>query len=204
MKTQQKKARKQWFRNRPIKQKVMLVILAGFGAFALLNAFTYFTLIKTQTSSELVERTHNVVDTGADAMAALTSMESSYRGYLISGDDKFLQTFNQDKSVYQEKISALKTITKDNSDQAKRWAEIEDRAQAWQSNVTDRGIQMRQAANDGKAKLEIIARFEASGIGQQHFDQIASILKAAMTAEKDLMRQRSTQTAPDNAKMSSL
>jgi len=37
MKTQQKKARKQWFRNRPIKQKVMLVILAGFGAFALLK-----------------------------------------------------------------------------------------------------------------------------------------------------------------------
>ncbi len=204
MKTQQKKARKHWFRNRAIKQKLIFVVLGGFGAFALLNAFTYLTLMKTQTSSELVERTHSVVDTGTDAMAALTSMESSYRGYLISGDDKSLQTFNHDKSVYQEKISALKTITKDNSDQAKRWAEIEDRAQAWQSNVTDRGIQMRQAANDGKAKLEIIARFEASGIGQQHFDQIASILKAAMTAEKDLMRQRSTQTASDNAKMCSL
>src|SRR5882724_7718610 len=181
MKTQQKKARKQWFRNRPIKQKVMLVILAGFGAFALLNAFTYFTLIKTQTSSELVERTHNVVDTGADAMSALTSMESSYRGYLISGDDKFLQAFNQDKDVYRQKINPLKDLTKDNPEQVKRWADIEDWAQAWQSNVTDRGILMRKAANDGQVKLEIIARFEGSGIGQQHFDQISSILKSAMT-----------------------
>jgi methyl-accepting chemotaxis protein len=204
MKTQDKKARQQWFKNRPIKQKLMFMIFGGLGAFALLNAFTYFTLIKTQTSSELVERTHSVVDTGADAITALTNMESSYRGYLISGDDKFLQDFNRDKSIYQQKITTLKGLTKDNPDQTKRWADIEDWAQAWQSNVTDRGIQMRQAANDGKVKLEIIARFEASGIGQQHFDQISSILKAAMAAEKELMLRRSTQTASDNSKMRSL
>src|SRR5882724_5146649 len=126
MKTQQKKVRKQWFKNRSIKQKLMLVILGGFGAFALLNAFTYLTLIKTQTASELVERTHNVVDTGADAMSALTSMESSYRGYLISGDEKFLQAFKHDKDVYQQNVNALKTLTKDSPEQGKRWVDIED------------------------------------------------------------------------------
>ncbi|HZU32814.1 MAG TPA: methyl-accepting chemotaxis protein [Candidatus Angelobacter sp.] len=201
MKTNFKYGPMQWFVNRPIKQKLMLVIVVVLVLFALLNTFTYINLLKTQTSSELVEKSHQVVDIGAAAMTALTSMESSYRGYLISGDEKFLQAFNQDKEVYTKQINRLKELTSDNPEQTKRWADIESWAQAWQSNVTDRGIMMRHAANDGKIKLEIIARFEGSGIGQQHFEQIASLLKDAINAERDLMEKRSRETANKNLGM---
>src|SRR5262245_16459417 len=117
--------RNQWFANRPIKQKLMLVIMGVVVLFALLTTFTYGTLIKTQTSSELVEKSHEVVDIGAVAMTSLTSMESSYRGYLISGDEKFLQAFTRDKDNYQKQINRLKELTSGNPDQVKRWADIE-------------------------------------------------------------------------------
>jgi len=204
MKNKEQKARRQWFANRPIKQKLMIVIVGVVGIFALLNAFTYTTLIRTQNSGELVERSHTVVSTGADAMDALSNMESSYRGYLITGDDKFLQAFTQTKDVYNQKLATLKEFTKGDVEQAKRLTEIESWAQAWQSNVTDRGFMLRKAANDGKVKLEIIARFEGSGIGQQHFEQIAKLLHETVTTEKELMDQRSRQTVKDNAKMRSL
>jgi methyl-accepting chemotaxis protein len=194
----------QWFSNRPIKQKLLLVILTGFGVFAILNTFIYRTLIKTQSSAISVARTQTVVEIADEMLASLYDMNSAYRGYLIGGEESFLTTFNQEKDGYQKRLTELKELTKDDADLTKRWTDLDNWAGAWQANVTSKGILMRHMVNDKKLGPEIIARFESSGIGQQHFDQIITILSAAIADQKTVMNQRSELSALDNATMRSI
>lgn len=194
----------QWFSNRPIKQKLLLVILTGFGVFAVLNTFIYRTLIRTQNSAVSVARTHTVIEIADEMLASLYDMNSAYRGFLIGGEESFLTTFNQEKDEYQKRLAEIKKLTKDDEALTKRWTELDNWAGAWQANVTSKGILMRHMVNDKKLGPEIIARFESSGIGQQHFDQIITILNSAIADQKALMNQRSELSARDNATMRSL
>src|SRR5262245_47958330 len=129
-----------WFANRSIKVKLALVIMMGFAAFALLNSFTWYTLSRTRKSSELLERSHNAVEASVETLNSLTNMETSYRGFLISGDAAFLDAFNQRKTVCQQQIAMVKQLTEGDKEQAKLIAELEEWAEAWQSNVTRKGI----------------------------------------------------------------
>jgi methyl-accepting chemotaxis protein len=194
----------QWFSNRPIKQKLLLVILTGFGVFAILNTFIYRTLIRTQNSAVSVARTHTVIEIADEMLASLYDMNSAYRGYLIGGEEGFLTTFSQEKDGYQKRLAEIKELTKDDADLTKRWTDLDNWAGAWQANVTSKGILMRHMVNDKKLGPEVIARFESSGIGQQHFDQIITILNGAIADQKTLMNQRSELSARDNATMRSI
>ncbi|HEY2390834.1 MAG TPA: methyl-accepting chemotaxis protein [Candidatus Angelobacter sp.] len=194
----------QWFKNRPLKQKLLLVILTGFGIFAVLNTFIYRTLIKTQSSTIAVSRTNKVVEIADEMLASLYDMNSAYRGFLIGGDENFLATFNQEKEEYQKRLTEIKELTQDDAAMTKRWTDLDNWAGAWQANVTSKGILMRHMVNDKKLGPEVIARFEGSGIGQQHFDQIITILNAAIADQKALMKQRSEFSAHDNATMRSI
>ena len=76
---------------------------------------------------------------GLAALAGLVDMETGYRGFLVTGKDEFLEPYNNGIEVYQEKLRALQEKTADNPTQVERWKDLEQRAVAWQREVTEYG-----------------------------------------------------------------
>lgn len=167
---------------------VVLLIMAG------LNFFTYLTVRQADETTEWVVHTYNVIGLANDALLALVNMETGYRGFLVTGREEFLQPYQEGQQAYVEALRRLQTETADNPVQVQRWRDIEQRAAAWQREVTEPGIQLRRDVNAGKVAAEEVARYESSGQGKKHFDAMRAVFAEAVQTERDLLDKRLAQS----------
>src|SRR5271156_1082547 len=71
--------------------------------------------ILTLTESlRLVDHTDQVITNARQALRNMVDMESSARGFELTGDDKFLKTFQSAESQVPSSIEALSQLTSDN------------------------------------------------------------------------------------------
>ena len=128
-----------WFQNMRLSAKlistfcVVLVLIGGQSLFA------YQTTTGSLESARWVEHTYEVMGSARTALAGLVDMETGYRGFLVTGKDEFLEPYNNGIEVYQEKLRALQEKTADNPTQVERWKDLEQRAVAWQREMTEPG-----------------------------------------------------------------
>ena len=91
-----------WFNDLPLLWK----LLTGFGAvlalMVVLNTFAYQTTRYTHETGALVEHSHQVVDTAEDALVSLLNMETGYRGFLVTGQEEFLEPYNRGREWQAE------------------------------------------------------------------------------------------------------
>ncbi len=167
---------------------LILLIMAG------LNFFTYLTVSQADETAAWVVHTYKVIGLANDALLALVNMETGYRGFLVTGRDEFLQPYQEGQRAYAEALRRLQTETADNPVQVQRWRDIEQRAAAWQREVTEPGIQLRRDVNAGKVAAEEVARYESSGQGKKHFDGMRAVFAEAVQTERDLLDKRLAQS----------
>jgi len=180
--------------NLSLKGKVLGVVGAVLLIMAGLNFFTYLTVRQADETTEWVVHTYKVIGLANDALLALVNMETGYRGFLVTGRDEFLQPYQEGQRAYAEALRRLQTETADNPAQVQRWWEVEQRAAAWQREVTEPGIQLRRDVNAGKLLAEEVARYEGSGQGKKHFDGMRAVFAEAVQTERDLLDRRLAQS----------
>jgi len=180
----------QWLDNINLKGKLM----GGFGLVlilvVILSSFAYTTTVGNQEANGWVEHTHLVIGLSDEALAGLVDMETGYRGYLVTGQDAFLDPYKNGKKTYAAKLEELTRETADNPAQVKRWNDLLRRAEAWQKEVTEPGMKLRQDILAGVETTENLIAFETSGLGKTHFDGMRAIFAEAIGAEKTLLQER--------------
>ena len=88
--------------------------------------------ILTLTSSlHLVDHTDQVITNARQAMRYMVDMESSARGFELTGDQKFLQPFRTAESQLPASVDALAQLTSDNALQQARVRDIRSLDQNW-------------------------------------------------------------------------
>src|ERR1700755_2578770 len=60
-----------------------------------------------------------------ETMIAMLDTETGMRGFFITGDEAYLQPFEQGRSVVSSDLADLRQLTSDNPDQQKRLEELE-------------------------------------------------------------------------------
>jgi methyl-accepting chemotaxis protein len=179
-----------WFKDLAVRWK----LIGGFGLVLLLmiglGSFAYRTTTANLATANWVKHTHQVISLANEALAGLVDMETGYRGFLLTGNDEFLEPYNNGKRTYQAKLQELQQQTADNPVQVKRWQDLEQRAAAWQQEVTERGIKLRRDVTQGQASAEDVIRLETSGKGKKHFDAMRAVFGEAIGTEQRLLEQR--------------
>lgn len=101
----------------------------GYGiliAFMIMIAVIVFinvnNLIETQ---KRVDHTWEVITTADKTGAAMVDQETGIRGYMVTGNEDFLEPFNNGQKNFANGISELKTLTSDNPEQVTRWKDIQ-------------------------------------------------------------------------------
>ncbi|MEM9202057.1 MAG: methyl-accepting chemotaxis protein [Actinomycetota bacterium] len=177
----------QTLKNLSIRNKLLVGVGGVLFAMATLSFLTYQTIGESQHRVEDVNHTFEELLHVEETLAALLEMEASYRGFLLTGSESYLDAFTEGDVEAQENLSALKVLTAGRPEQVARWSDIEARIAAWKEQVTDIGIELRRDVTNGRADMEVVLAFEATGEDEAHFDGMRTTLAEGIESEKDLM-----------------
>jgi methyl-accepting chemotaxis protein len=149
------------------------------------------TSSNTQRNAEhWTEHTYQVLRAVDDMIAGLINQETGVRGYLIAGEEGFLEPQKSGAIQFRKAIDLGKTLTSDNAEQQKRFAEIETLAAGWSTEVVAKEI----ALMADKATVEQARAMEASGAGKKYMDSIRAIAKQISDAEFALLEVRAAES----------
>ena len=129
-----------------------------------------------------VEHTQQVIGNANELKALIVDVETGTRGYLITGDDKFLAPYNIGKPQLAAEFLNLKELVQDNPPQVGRLGRIEALQNQWDQFAL-RLIELRRAKGDYMKLIQ-------TETGKQIFDEIRRESAAFIDVENKLLQER--------------
>ncbi|MFI8482170.1 response regulator [Pseudomonas sp. NPDC078700] len=105
-----------------------------------------------------VEFTDQVITSASQSIKLTVDLETSLRGYLLTGEDSFLQPYEQARPLIKAELDNLKEMVKDNPDQTARLRRIQALHNDWDSyakgmiKLRDDGADIVSAVRSGRGK----------------------------------------------------
>src|ERR1039458_4312625 len=85
----------------------------------------YTNTQKVKSTSESVEHTQEVLSKSDKVLLDIVNTQSSFRGYLLTGNGMFLEPYNNALNTINSTLAELKELTKDNLHQQVRLDTLE-------------------------------------------------------------------------------
>jgi len=144
-----------------------------------------------------VDHTHKVLEQAALILAHAVDMETGMRGFLLAGDEEFLEPYNKGKKAFHQDIHKLQKTVSDNPIQVERLKKAEKLVDDWIAKVVEPVIEMRNEVKEGHKTLVDIEDYVAEKKGKQYFDAFRQTIADFDAAERKLMesRQQKAKTA---------
>jgi len=135
-------------------------------------------------SDQWVNHTHEVINEWEQVLINSVDAETGERGYVIMGDENYLEPFNNARSKVFEHLNKVKELTTDNPIQQKNIKEIGEKAD-YLIKHHEQIIQVRKAGGFTKAQ-ELVA----TGEGKKILDDIRKMIGNAQAVEQGLLSER--------------
>ena len=103
-----------------IADKVRWGYLTAFSLLLISYILTFYSSQQVSNQQEWVHHTSDVINTLDDLLTEITSAESSFRGYLVSNDERFLNDYNVGPKRTDSILRSLRGFINDNPTQLKR------------------------------------------------------------------------------------
>lgn len=161
---------------------VVFLVVAG------LSLGSFFQLEK---ADQWNAHTHKVLDKSSTLIAAIVDQETGVRGFLVSGDENFLEPYHAGIKTFDQELAQLLTLTSDNAAQQGRLKRIQAGADSWHKEVVDPEI----ALGKNPETLEEARAIESSGAGKAMMDAIRGAHAEFEAAERSLLVTRSATKA---------
>ena len=136
-----------------------------------------------------VNHTHEVIADTKDLLATAIDMETGMRGYLLAGQEQFLEPFNWGSKAFRENIIKLKKKVDDNPTQVATLEEIRLLVEQWLADVCQPNIELRREIGNSKA-MQDIASLVGEARGKKYFDKFRGMLSTFIEREQSLMEIR--------------
>ena len=164
-------------------------IAAGFTlAFLLLlgiGVVAYRTLSVLADTSRTVTHTHEVLEHIANVLSILKDAETGQRGYVITGEESYLEPYKNAMESLPAVMRELRELTVGSASQEKRINDAEPLI-AEKMFELKHVIEIRRKGNFDEA-----AKVVRTGVGKTYMDDIRAILGQMDREERDLLKQRS-------------
>jgi methyl-accepting chemotaxis protein len=171
-----------------IKVTVGTKIGAGFAlalAFlVIIGSTAYRSISRLAETSALVAHTRQVLEVISSLNLAAIDTETGERGYIITGQESYLEPYQQGLATVDQDIRKLRELTVDNSDQQRRLDRLEPMLKERAASLAQ-GISLRQGQGQDAAR-DWVAR----GSGKKQMDAVRDTLAEMVTQENELLRVR--------------
>jgi methyl-accepting chemotaxis protein len=176
-------------------------IAAGFAlAFLLLlvvGGVAYRGLTSLAVTSHRVTHAHEVLERINGVLDELKDAETGQRGYVITGQDSYLEPFNNGVAGVPKVVRELRELTADSPNQQKRIDEIEPLIAAKLGELK-RTVDTRRSSG-----FEATAKIVLTGEGKGYMDDLRVILGQMRVKEQEVLKQRAeeVESAANGAKL---
>jgi len=169
-----------------IRSKIVLgylLILLCFGVFLWIVSLHISSL---QEEADFIEvhdiEVHNLTH---EIEKDLLKMETGQRGFVITGDDSYLEPFNEALSAWQIKYNKLYQLVSDNPEQANHLENIKENIKEWITVAGQPAVQLKQLGQDEEA-----LHFFINDPGQQTMKSINELFLSFRSKERELTTYR--------------
>ncbi|MCU7833995.1 MAG: CHASE3 domain-containing protein [gamma proteobacterium symbiont of Taylorina sp.] len=136
-----------------------------------------------------VEHTYIVIATAQAIVASAVDMETGMRGFLLAGQDQFLEPYNNGKKHFYQLVKELSEKVSDNPAQVTLLNESSKTISDWISLVVEQQISLRREIGDSKT-MDDMADLVGQAKGKVYFDKFRNQIKTFKERESSLMHQR--------------
>jgi len=170
-------------------------ILSGFIICSLILLLVAFISFRNSanfiSSNRLVNHTHEVLNALEQTLVNELDAETRKRGYVITGDESYLDPFNRAMASVSGALARVKELTEDNPAQQKNFAHIQTVTDSLTAFMTA-CIRIRRTEGFEKAKEKV-----ATGEGRRLLDEVRATIEDARNIEQALLAQRKQATTED-------
>ena len=139
----------------------------------------FLSLVSMQNTSKWVTHTHDVIAKSNELLSNMVDQETGMRGFAITGEDDFLEPYNNGKENFEKEISILKETVSDNPAQVQRLNAIEQLAKDWDSEIASPYIELRKRIKEGNEHRREMFKLINSGIGKKNMDNIRNLIASS-------------------------
>src|SRR5258708_2179896 len=149
-----------------------------------MGAGGYRSITALTSPRQLVTHPHQVLEHIAEVLSLLKDAETGQRGYIITGEEAFLEPYQGGTSNVHAVVKEIRELTADNPNQQKRIDEAEPLIAAKLAELKQT-IDLRRKGN-----LEETTKVIRGGEGKKTMDNLRVILAEMEREERDLLKQR--------------
>jgi methyl-accepting chemotaxis protein len=150
-------------------------------ALLVVGAVSYRCMVESSESDLKVRRTYEVLEKLQGLLAAMQAVESSARGYLLAGDESFLEAYRASRAKTEKAQALVRSLTADNPGQQQRLDALATLA-AQQFQLAEKVLGLRQT----KA-LQASAAAIQEGSSTQNADDFQSMVGRMQNEELRLL-----------------
>jgi PAS domain S-box-containing protein len=145
------------------------------------GAVSYRGMVVSRESDRWVRHTHEVIENLQDLLLAMEGIESSYRGFALTGKESYLESYHASLSSAEQCEATVRNSTLDNAKQQHRLPVLE-RLAAEKIQFGEMVINLRRAKG-----LEAAAHVIEGGLGQRTMDEFQGIVRELQDEELRLL-----------------
>ena len=171
-----------------LSRKVQLAFGSAILALFVVGAISYRGMVVSRESDRWVRHTHEVLENLQDLLSAMQSGESSYRGFVLTGSESYLDLYRASMLRSEQEDTIIRDLTVDNALQQRKIAALErlatQRIQYAESVIALRRTEGLEAAADSIRDEE----------GQRIMDEYRGVIREMQDEELRLLALRDAET----------
>lgn len=184
------------------KNKMLLISLSWVGLLSACLLVGFFSQKVQKNVQDRFEHSKEVALSFNNILNVMINLETGIRGYLLSGEDAYLEPFNQNEAKFNQAAEATKLLLSDDEEQLKNLQAIVDYESKWMNGPAVEEMMARRKLQRQLITMEqFIETFKASK-GKSYSDGVRQQVQSALELEMKRTAQLSVQqgTATQNLK----
>ena len=168
-----------------VTKKITGVVGIGLFFLLLIGVLSYSSISNMIETQDWVTHTHEVLETNELVLSLLKDAETGQRGYLITGEERYLEPFNDALAQIKKALLKVRDLTSDNPNQQRRLVELESMIDSKLAELRET-IQLRR--NEG---FDVALQVVLTDKGKAVMDNIRLKTNEIDKAERTLLKGRS-------------
>lgn len=160
------------------------------GVFFISSMLTFFQFKKNIENTQWTSHTYEVIVEAENILIALVNIETGQRGYLLAGQESFLDPLRQGEQAFSTALKNIQQKTRDNTAQQQRLNKLAALYQNWRTTVIDVEIAKRQQIAANAGAMDEIVSMTRDARGKAGMDAMRAILEEIRGAETKLLAAR--------------
>ncbi|HEX2979806.1 MAG TPA: methyl-accepting chemotaxis protein [Anaerolineaceae bacterium] len=173
-------------------QRMLLGFISVIMISICVSVLSYQMQTRRDETRKQVDAANLVIKKAEDVMLGIVNMETGFRGFLITGQEIFLDPYKQgDKSVTKT-LDELDQLAAGDEKALGRWAIVRDQVKSWEGNWANPGMELRRKVDTGEATIQDVVDYESRSGGKMYTDTIRAMVSDAQNQANKALQEAKT------------